>query len=132
MTWSKIPAAIKVELTGKLRPFVFGKDVILHLIGVEGARYKSPEFVGDGVATLEMDDRFTICNMTIEAGAKNGIFPVDEKCLAYVNQRVNRPLAIFEADADAEYESTIVMQSTSVSPSLNVQRQQQKSNLVIL
>lgn len=112
MTWFKIPAAIKVELTGKLRPYVSGKDVILHLIGligVDGARYKSLEFAGDGIASLEMDDRFTICNMAIEAGAKNGIFPVDEKCLAYVNQRVDRSYKIFEADPDAVYERVVTI-----------------------
>lgn len=112
MTWFRIPAAIKVELTGKLRPYVSGKDVILHLIGligVDGARYKSLEFTGDGVAALEMDDRFTICNMAIEAGAKNGIFPVDEKCLTYINQRVNRPYEIFEADPDAVYERVVAI-----------------------
>ena len=112
MTWFKIPAAIKVVLKGSLRPFVSGKDVILHLIGligVDGARYKSLEFVGEGVASLEMDDRFTICNMAIEAGAKNGIFPVDEKCLAYVKERVNRPFEIFEADPDAVYDREVVI-----------------------
>ncbi len=112
MCWFKIPSAIKVELKGSLRPYVSGKDIILHLIGligVDGARYKSLEFVGEGIASLDMDDRFTICNMAIEAGAKNGIFPVDEKCLAYVNQRVNRPYKIFEADPDAVYESVVVI-----------------------
>ena len=109
-SWFKVPAAIKVELTGKLPRFVKGKDVILTLIGmigVDGARYQSLEFCGDGVAELEMADRFTICNMAIEAGAKNGIFPVDDVTRAYVEGRVDRPWTAFEADPDAEYERVI-------------------------
>ncbi|MBR5134633.1 MAG: 3-isopropylmalate dehydratase large subunit, partial [Clostridia bacterium] len=89
-TWFKVPSAIKVELKGKLQPFVSGKDVILHLIGtigVDGALYRSLEFVGEGVAALSMDDRLCIANMAIEAGAKNGIFPVDETTLAYCRDR---------------------------------------------
>ena len=123
MTWFKIPAAIKVELTGKMRPYVSGKDVILHLIGligVDGARYKSLEFAGDGIASLEMDDRFTICNMAIEAGAKNGIFPVDEKCLAYINQRVNRPYKIFEADPDAVYERVVTIDLSELESTVSL------------
>lgn len=123
MTWFKIPAAIKVELKGKMRPYVSGKDVILHLIGligVDGARYKSLEFVGDGVSELEMDDRFTICNMAIEAGAKNGIFPVDDKCIAYVDQRVNRPYEIFEADPDAVYESVVTIDLDKLEPTVSL------------
>ncbi len=110
VSWFKVPSAIKVVLTGQFRPFVSGKDVILHLIGligVDGALYRSLEFTGDGIAALDMDDRFTICNMAIEAGAKNGIFPVDEKCLEYVNVRVDRPYTVFEADEDAEYDSVV-------------------------
>ena len=104
LAWFKVPAAIKVNLTGRLGPYVGGKDVILHLIGmigVDGALYQSLEFAGEGVACLEMDDRFTICNMAIEAGAKNGIFPVDGKTLDYLAGRVDRAFTAFEADPDA-------------------------------
>ena len=100
LAWFKVPSAIKVNLTGELGPYVSGKDVILHLIGmigVDGALYQSLEFAGEGVASLEMDDRFTICNMAIEAGAKNGIFPVDGKTLEYLKGRVSRGFAAFEA-----------------------------------
>lgn len=110
VSWFKVPSAIKVILKGRFRPYVSGKDVILHLIGligVDGALYKSLEFTGDGVEALDMDDRFTICNMAIEAGAKNGIFPVDAKCLEYVDAHVDRPYQVFEADEDAEYESVV-------------------------
>ena len=109
-TWFKVPSAIKVNLTGKLRPYVSGKDVILTLIGmigVDGARYQSIEFAGPGVASLTIYDRLTICNMAIEAGGKNGIFPVDDVTRTYVEDRVNRPWTAFEADPDAEYERTI-------------------------
>ena len=109
-TWFKVPSAIKVNLTGKLRPFVSGKDVILTLIGmigVDGARYQSLEFAGPGVAELSIYDRLTISNMAIEAGAKNGIFPVDAVTKAYVEGRVNRPWTAYEADGDAEYERTV-------------------------
>lgn len=123
MAWFKIPSAIKVVLKGKMRPFVSGKDVILHLIGligVDGALYKSLEFVGDGVAALEMDDRFTICNMAIEAGAKNGIFSVDEKCIEYINQRVNRPYSVFEADDDAVYEQVVEIDLDQLEPTVSL------------
>lgn len=123
MAWFKIPSAIKVVLKGKMRPFVSGKDVILHLIGligVDGALYKSLEFVGDGVVALEMDDRFTICNMAIEAGAKNGIFPVDEKCIEYINQRVNRPYSVFEADDDAVYEQVVEIDLDQLEPTVSL------------
>ena len=124
--WFKVPSAIKVVLTGKLRPWVSGKDVILHLIGeigVDGALYKSLEFTGEGVSELSMDDRFTIANMAIEAGAKNGIFPVDEKTIAYITGRVNRPYNVYEADADAEYERVVeidlnALESTVALPHL--------------
>lgn len=99
--WFRVPSAIKVVLTGKMRPYVSGKDVILHLIGligVDGALYKSIEFTGEGVKNLTMDDRFTIANMAIEAGGKNGIFPVDEKTVEYVFGRVDRPWTAYEAD----------------------------------
>ena len=108
--WFKVPSAIKVNLTGRLRPFVSGKDVILTLIGrigVDGALYQSLEFAGPGVAELSIYDRLTISNMAVEAGAKNGIFPVDGITKAYVTERVNRPWTAYEADADAEYERTV-------------------------
>ncbi|MBQ0004894.1 MAG: 3-isopropylmalate dehydratase large subunit [Clostridiales bacterium] len=109
-SWFKVPSAIKVMLTGKPSKWVTGKDVILHLIGeigVDGALYKSIEFAGPGVAELSMDDRFTISNMAIEAGGKNGIFPVDEKTLEYIKGRVDRPYNVYEADEDAEYERVV-------------------------
>lgn len=118
-SWFKVPAAIKVELTGKLPRFVKGKDVILTLIGmigVDGARYQSLEFCGDGVAELEMADRFTICNMAIEAGAKNGIFPVDEKTKAYLKDRVDRDWQGVEADADANYVREIKIELDKLVP----------------
>ncbi len=105
--WFKVPSAIKFVLKGKLSKFVSGKDVILHIIGmigVDGALYKSMEFVGEGVSSLTVYDRLTISNMAIEAGAKNGIFPVDEQTLAYVRERSEREPVIYEADADAEYD----------------------------
>ena len=110
MAWFKVPSAIKVVITGKKSKYICGKDVILDIIGrigVDGALYQSLEFVGDGVSELSMDDRFTICNMAIECGAKNGIFPVDEKTLEYVNGRSEREYKVFEADEDAEYNRTI-------------------------
>lgn len=118
-SWFKVPAAIKVELTGKLPRFVKGKDVILTLIGmigVDGARYQSLEFCGDGVTELEMADRFTICNMAIEAGAKNGIFPVDEKTKAYLKGRVDRDWQGVEADADANYVREIKIELDKLVP----------------
>ena len=110
--WFKVPSAIRVVVTGKPRRYVSGKDLILHLIGmigVDGALYQSLEFTGDGIANLTMDDRFTIANMAIEAGAKNGIFPVDERAEAYMKEHSTRPYRIYEADADAEYEREIVI-----------------------
>jgi len=105
--WFKVPEAIKFNLSGKLSDYVSGKDVILSIIGrigVEGARYRSMEFMGPGIKSLTMDDRFCMANMAIEAGAKNGIFPVDEKTTSYMKGRVNRPYTIYEADEGAEYE----------------------------
>jgi len=105
--WFKIPSAIKFVLTGKLTKWVSGKDVILHIIGkigVDGALYKSMEFVGDGIKNLTMDDRFTMANMVIEAGAKNGIFPVDELAIKYIKEHSTREYKVYEADVDAEYE----------------------------
>ncbi len=119
--WFKVPAAIKFVLTGKPGKWVSGKDVILHIIGkigVDGALYKSMEFTGDGVSRLSMDDRFTICNMAIEAGAKNGIFPVDGKTREYIKGRVNRDVTEFEADADAEYESVIEIDLSALRPTV--------------
>ena len=118
-SWFKVPAAIKVELTGKLPRFVKGKDVILTLIGmigVDGARYQSLEFCGDGVAEQEMADRFTICNMAIEAGAKNGIFPVDDKTIAYLKGRVDREWQGVEPDADAVYERVVTIELDKLVP----------------
>ena len=107
--WFKVPGAIRFNLTGKLNPHVSGKDVILHiigLIGVDGALYRSMEFTGEGVSALSIYDRLTISNMAIEAGAKNGIFEVDEQTLAYVAERSDRAPVVVKADADAEYEAT--------------------------
>ncbi|MDU6265076.1 MAG: 3-isopropylmalate dehydratase large subunit [Anaerocolumna aminovalerica] len=110
--WFKVPSALKFVLTGKPNKWVSGKDIILHIIGmigVDGALYKSMEFVGDGIANLTMDNRFTIANMAIEAGAKNGIFPVDEKTIAYMKEHSTKEYKIYEADDDAEYEKTYVI-----------------------
>ena len=119
--WFKVPAAIKVTLKGKLQPHVSGKDVILHLIGkigVDGALYQSLEFSGEGVASLSIDDRFTISNMAIEAGGKNGIFPVDEKTMAYIDGRVHRPFQAVEADPDAVYASEVVIDLDKLEPTV--------------
>ena len=119
--WFKVPSAIKVVLTGKPQKYVGGKDVILHLIGmigVDGALYRSLEFCGDGVKNLSMDDRLCISNMAIECGAKNGIFPVDEVTLNYINGRLKKPYKIYEADKDAEYERTIDIDMSSVRPTV--------------
>ncbi len=121
MLWFKVPAAVKVTLKGKLPQYVSGKDVILHLIGligVDGALYKSLEFTGDGVEALTMDDRFTIANMAIEAGAKNGIFPVDELTRAYLKGRVQRPWDAVEADPDAEYDREVVIDLSALRPTV--------------
>jgi len=110
--WFKVPEAVKVVLTGKMKPWVSGKDVILHLIGeigVDGALYQSLEFTGDGVKEIPMDGRLTIANMAIEAGAKNGIFPVDDVCREYLKGRVTREWTTFEADPDAEYSRTVTI-----------------------
>ncbi len=119
--WFKVPSAIKFNLTGTLPPFVTGKDLILHiigLIGVDGALYKSMEFTGEGVASLSMDDRFTVCNMAIEAGAKNGIFPVDERTLDYMKGRFTREVKIYTADEDAEYEQVIDIDLSTLLPTV--------------
>lgn len=107
--WFKVPSALRFRLTGKLNPWISGKDVILHIIGmigVDGALYKSMEFVGDGVSALSMDDRLSMANMAIEAGAKNGIFLVDEKTRDYEKDKVSRPYTAYEPDEDAVYEKT--------------------------
>ena len=119
--WFKVPAAIRFNLTGKLPANCSGKDVILTIIGkigVDGALYKSMEFVGDGVASLSMDDRLCICNMAIEAGAKNGIFPVDDVTRAYLESRSERPGVEYSADPDAEYEQTIEIDLSKIVPTV--------------
>ena len=119
--WFKVPAAIKFNLTGKPAEWVSGKDVILHIIGmigVDGALYKSMEFVGDGIANLSMDDRFTIANMAIEAGGKNGIFPVDEKAVAYMEEHSKRPYKVFEADSDAQYDAEYTIDLSTLRPTV--------------
>ena len=119
--WFKVPSAIKFVLTGKPQKWVSGKDVILHIIGmigVDGALYKSMEFVGDGIANLSMDDRFTIANMAIEAGAKNGIFPVDEKTVAYMEEHSTKSYKIYEADEDAEYDETYTIDLSTLEPTV--------------
>lgn len=119
--WFKVPAAIRFELTGALPRFVTGKDLILHIIGkigVDGALYQSMEFTGEGVRSLSMDDRFTVCNMAIEAGAKNGIFPADETALSYMKDRFKREPKIYEADADAEYLRTVTVDLSSLRPTV--------------
>lgn len=121
LAWFKVPSAIKVNLLGKLGQYVSGKDVILHLIGmigVDGSLYQSLEFAGEGAASLEMDDRFTICNMAIEAGAKNGIFPVDDKTDAYLKGRVNRKWKAFEADPDAQYTQEVTINLSTLRPTV--------------
>jgi len=119
--WFKVPSALRFNLTGKPGEFVSGKDVILHIIGmigVDGALYKSMEFTGPGVAELTMDDRLCISNMAIEAGGKNGIFPVDDVTIAYMKGRVNREYKIFEADPDAEYEKTYDIDLSTIKPTV--------------
>ncbi len=120
--WFKIPSALKFELTGSLPENVSGKDVILHIIGmigVDGALYKSMEFTGEGVKSLSMDDRLCITNMAIEAGAKNGIFPVDEITEAYMEGRVERKWTKYEADTDAEYDETYTIDLSALRPTVS-------------
>ncbi len=119
--WFKVPSAIRFELRGKLQPFVSGKDVILHIIGkigVDGALYRSMEFCGEGLASLTIDDRLCMANMAIEAGAKNGIFEVDDITLEYVKGRVNRDFTVYSADADAEYDETHVIDLSDIEPTV--------------
>lgn len=119
--WFKVPSAIKFELVGKPGRWVSGKDVILHIIGmigVDGALYKSMEFTGEGIENLSMDDRFTICNMAIEAGGKNGIFPIDEKSVYYVKEHSRRDYKIYEADADAQYDEVYTIDLSALQPTV--------------
>ena len=120
-TWFRVPAAIRVVVTGRPRKWVSGKDLVLRLIGmigVDGARYQSLEFAGDGVEALTMDDRFTIANMAIEAGAKNGIFPVDSACLDYLREHGAREPRVFAADGDAEYVRTVEIDLSALEPTV--------------
>lgn len=119
--WFKVPSALQFVLKGKPAKWVSGKDIILHIIGmigVDGARYQSMEFTGDGVKNLAMDDRFTIANMAIEAGAKNGIFPVDNITIQYMKEHSTKPYTIYEADPDAEYEKVYEIDLASIKPTV--------------
>ncbi|MCM1282415.1 MAG: 3-isopropylmalate dehydratase large subunit [Muribaculaceae bacterium] len=119
--WFKVPSAIRFCITGKPAEWVSGKDVILHIIGmigVDGALYRSMEFVGDGIRYLSMDDRFTIANMAIEGGAKNGIFPVDDLTRAYMKAHSQRPFVEYEADADAEYDEEYTIDLSTLKPTV--------------
>ena len=119
--WFKVPGAIKFNLVGKLPEWVSGKDVILHIIGmigVDGALYKSMEFVGDGIANLSMDDRFTIANMAIEAGGKNGIFPVDALAESYIKEHSDRSYTIYQADEDAVYDAEYTIDLSALRPTV--------------
>lgn len=120
--WFKVPSAIRFELVGKPSKWVSGKDVILHIIGmigVDGALYRSMEFTGEGIKNLSIDDRFTICNMAIEAGGKNGIFPVDETALQYMKEHSKREFTVYEADEDAEYDETYVIDLSRLKPTVS-------------
>lgn len=120
--WFKVPSAIKFELTGKPSQWVSGKDVILHIIGkigVDGALYQSMEFCGDGIQYLTMDDRFTICNMAIEAGGKNGIFPVDDLAIQYIKEHSNLEYKVYDADADAEYTAVYTIDLSQLKPTIS-------------
>ena len=119
--WFKVPSAIKFVLTGKPGKYVSGKDIIIHIIGkigVDGALYKSMEFTGDGIGNLSMDDRFTMANMAIEAGAKNGIFPVDEKTVEYLDAHCEKPYTVYEADEDAVYDDVVEIDLSKVRPTV--------------
>ncbi len=120
--WFKVPSAIKFVLTGKPQPWISGKDVILHIIGmigVDGALYKSMEFVGDGIANLSIDDRFTIANMAIEAGGKNGIFPVDDVTIAYMKEHSTKEFKVYEADEDAEYDAVYTIDLSTLKSTVS-------------
>lgn len=119
--WFKVPSAIRFNIVGKPSEWVSGKDVILHIIGmigVDGALYKSMEFVGEGIKNLSMDDRFTIANMAIEAGGKNGIFPVDDVAIAYLKEHTTREYKIYEADTDAEYDEEYTIDLSTLRPTV--------------
>ena len=119
--WFKVPSAIKFHLTGKPGKWISGKDVILHiigLIGVDGALYKSMEFTGDGIQYLSMDDRFAMTNMAIEAGGKNGIFPVDDLAVEYMKEHSKKEYKIYEADEDAEYEAEYTIDLSQLKPTV--------------
>ncbi|BCJ95726.1 3-isopropylmalate dehydratase large subunit [Anaerocolumna cellulosilytica] len=119
--WFKVPSALKFELVGKPAEWVSGKDIILHIIGkigVDGALYKSMEFTGEGISHLTMDDRFSMANMAIEAGAKNGIFPVDEKVLEYIKEHSSKAYKVYEADDDAVYDETYVIDLSALKPTV--------------
>ena len=119
--WFKVPSAIRFNLTGKPKKWVSGKDVILHIIGmigVDGALYKSMEFTGDGIKNLSMDDRFTMANMAIEAGGKNGIFPVDDQTEAYMKEHSMRSYKVYEADEDAVYEAEYTIDLSKLEPTV--------------
>lgn len=119
--WFKVPEALRFNITGKPQKYVGGKDLILHIIGmigVDGALYQSMEFTGEGIKNLNIDDRFTVANMAIEAGGKNGIFPVDNITLDYIKDKVNRPYHIYEADKDAEYVKTYEIDLSALKPTV--------------
>ncbi len=119
--WFKVPAALRFVLKGALPKYVTGKDLILHIIGmigVDGALYRSMEFTGEGIKSLSIDDRFTVCSMAIEAGAKNGIFPADEIALSYLKNRFRRKPVLYSADEDAEYEKTIEIDLSELKPTV--------------
>mgnify|MGYP000345673307 CR=1 FL=1 len=119
--WFKVPSAIKFNLTGKPAKWVSGKDVILHiigLIGVDGALYRSMEFVGDGIKYLSMDDRFAMTNMAIEAGGKNGIFPVDDLTIEYMKEHSTKEYTVYEADEDAEYDEEYTIDLSTLRPTV--------------
>ena len=120
--WFKVPSAIRFELVGKPGKWISGKDVILHIIGmigVDGALYQSMEFTGEGIQYLTMDDRFTICNMAIEAGGKNGIFPVDDLAAAYMKEHSTKEFTVYQADDDAEYEQTYTIDLSQLKPTVS-------------
>lgn len=120
--WFKVPSALKFVLTGKPAAWISGKDIILHIIGmigVDGALYKSMEFVGDGLEYLSMDDRFTIANMAIEAGGKNGIFPVDNKTIEYMKEHSTKEYKVYEADKDAVYDETYTIDLSKLRPTVS-------------
>ena len=120
--WFKVPSAIRFNIVGKPDPFVSGKDVILHIIGmigVDGALYQSMEFVGEGLQYLSMDDRFTIANMAIEAGGKNGVFPVDDLAREYMRVHSDREPVVYEADADAVYAAEYTIDLSTLRPTVS-------------